>query len=284
MEIVAQVYDWKITKTELDFEENLVRSQFPDAEQSEVRTYAISQLIDRYLLMQEAISHGICVDDDEFEDALLNMIDLIEAPETSVLINRSGRGEQIERVVKSNLIVQKYLDSITKCIDKLDEDKLYQFYLDRNDYFSQEDEVRASHILLKDKEDSASQNINEIRNKIRTPQDFFYQSKLVSECPSSTNCGDLGFFPKGRMIPEIEKVAFSLKVNEISQPFQSKYGYHILMVTDKKEKSVIPYEQIKESLKASLADIEKEVTLTRILTDIHSRCKDSITIFEHAFE
>ena len=68
MEIVAQVFDWMITKTELDFEEKLIRHQYPDAEPTEIRAFAISQLVDRYLLMQEAINRGICINDEEFED------------------------------------------------------------------------------------------------------------------------------------------------------------------------------------------------------------------------
>jgi hypothetical protein len=284
MELVAQVFNWKITKTELDFEENLIMGQYPEAEPSEIRTYAISKLIDRYLLMQEAINHGICVDDDEFEEGLLDMMDLIEAPETSVLINRSGRGEQIERVVKCNLLIRKYIDSLEVCNKPLDEDKLYQFYLDRKDFFSQQNEVRASHILIKGNDDNSYKRIHEIRDKIKNPDDFSKLSMCNSECPSGINSGDLGFFPRGRMIPEIEKAAFSLQVNEISQPFSTRYGYHILMVTEKINKNTIPYEEIKDSLKESLKDIEKEVTITRILSDIHSRCKDSITIFEHAFE
>jgi hypothetical protein len=284
MEIVAQVYNWKITKTELDFEENLVKSQFPDAEISEIRDYAISRIIDRYLLMNEAINSGICINDDEFEEALLDMMELIESPEASVLVNRNGRGEQIEMVVKTNLIVKKYLDSLTNCNFPIDEDKLYKFYLDRKDYFYKDDEVRASHILVKGKDESALCRIREIRDKILTPQDFINLCVNISECPSGTNCGDLGYFPRGRMIPEIERVAYSLQVNEISEPFMTKYGFHILMVTDRKEKTTIPFEQIKDSLRESLVDIEKELTFSRILAEIHSRSKDAITLFEHAFE
>ena len=77
MEIVAQVFDWKITKTELDFEENQIKKQFPEIAHSDIRICAIHQLIDRYLLMHEAINHGICINDDELEDAMFDLLDNI---------------------------------------------------------------------------------------------------------------------------------------------------------------------------------------------------------------
>jgi hypothetical protein len=284
MEIVAQVFEWMITKTELDFEENIVRKQFPEVEKSEIRRYAISKLIDRYLLMQEALNHGINIDDDEFEDAMLDMMDAIEYPETSPLVDRRGREQQIERVIKSNSIIRKYIDSIHLNPEELEDEKLFQFYQERKEYFCHAKEVRASHILVKGNDEAALRRITEIRNLINSPEDFTKNCVCNSECPSGINCGDLGFFPKGRMIPEIERIAFSMKVNEISQPFLTKYGYHILMVTDRREKTAIPFEEIKDCLKESLLNMEREVTLARILSEAHVRAKDSVKIFEHAFE
>jgi len=284
MEIVAKVFDWNITKTELDFEEYIIRKQFPNADSSEIRAYAINQLIDRYLLMQEAINKGINVDDDELENALLDMLDDVDAPEISVLLNRFDRGEQIERILKSNLIIKKYIDTYSNVNKYLDENKLLDFYQERLDYFCKEEEVRASHILIKGTDKRALEKITKIRECIHNAEDFASISTINSECPSGVNCGDLGFFPKGRMDSNIEKVAFSLQVNEISQPFKSKYGYHILMVTDRRSKQSIPFEQIKDCLKESLKDIEEEVEISRILAVVRDKCQDAVMIYNHAFE
>lgn len=284
MEIVAQVFDWMITKTELDFEEKLIRHQYPDAEPTEIRAFAISQLVDRYLLMQEAINRGICINDEEFEDAMFDMIDCLETPETSVLVNRLDRGEQIERVLKSNLYIRKYLESINAVDNIITDNKLYQFYQDRKDFFFKEEEVRASHILMKGTDQQTYEKMLKIRDCINCASDFAQVSLCNSECPSGMNCGDLGYFPRGRMIKEIEQVAFSLQVNEISQPFKTRYGYHILMVTDKKGKQSIPFEQIKDCLKESLIDIEEEIAVNRILADLRKRCQNNIQIFDHAFQ
>lgn len=284
MEIIAKVFDWKITRTELDLEEKRIRKHYPDALQSEIRSLAVSQLIDRYLLMQEAMNRGILVGDDEFEVALLDMIDYLETPEASVLVNRKDRGEQIENFLKANLFIRKLISSLNIGKDTLTEKKLYQFYKERKDYFFKDEEVRASHILLKGKNDKTYKQISDIRKCINCANDFADFSKHESDCPSGMNCGDLGYFPRGRMVPEIEQVAFSMNINEISQPFQTKYGYHILMVTDIRRKQSIPFEEIKDSLKESLIDIEEDIALNRILSDVRERCQDDVKIFEHAFE
>ncbi len=284
MEIIAQVCDWNITRTELDFEEYRIRQNYPSVEPADLRDLAIKQLTDRYLLMQEALRHGITISDEEFEQALLELLDTTDDSESSVLFDRSGRQEQIERVLKSNLIIHKYIQTLDVCSQDISDDMLYQFYLERKEFFTQEEEVRVSHILIKGHDEASLKRVQEIRNSIKTAKDFINLSVCDSQCPSGVNCGDLGYFPRGRMVPQMEKVAFSLKVNDISQPFETKYGYHILMVTDRKTKHTIPFEEIRDSLIDSLREIEEEIAKSRILTEIRERSKDAVRIFDNAFQ
>lgn len=284
MEIVAKIFDWEITRTELDFELTRVEKLYPEAYSAEIKTFAIENLVDRYLLLHEALNHGITISDEEFELALLEMCDLVDAPGTAVLVNREGREQQIERILKSNLIIHKFIHTHDICQKEITEDMLYKFYQEHHDFFCQKEEVRTSHILIKSHDEAARQRIQQIRDSIRTTQDFTDFSMCDSQCPSGVKCGDLGFFPRGRMIPEIEKVAFKLNVNDISQPFHTKFGYHILMVTDRKTKHTIPFEQIRDDLRESLKEFEEEIARSRILAEIRERDKDAVRIFDNAFK
>ncbi len=65
------------------------------------------------------------------------------------------------------------------------------------------------------------------------PAKFAELAKGNSACPSSSKGGDLGEFTRGQMVPEFDKVAFSLPVGEVSDPVKTLFGYHLVLVTKK---------------------------------------------------
>lgn len=90
-------------------------------------------------------------------------------------------------------------------------------------------EVRASHLLV-----GTLAEAEQCRQEILDGKTFAEVAKRVSKCPSGAQGGDLGFFGRGRMVPQFDKVAFELPVGELSEPVQTQFGWHILTVTDKK--------------------------------------------------
>jgi len=104
-----------------------------------------------------------------------------------------------------------------------------QAYAEENkDAIAAQKQVRASHILVKTKEEADA-----IEADLKAGKDFAELAKAKSNDPgSAANGGDLNYFGSGQMVPEFEEAAFKLKVGEISEPVQSDYGYHIIKVTD----------------------------------------------------
>ncbi len=90
-------------------------------------------------------------------------------------------------------------------------------------------EVKASHILVK-----TIMEAQKVSGKLASGSDFANMAKKFSTCPSGKGGGDLGFFGKGRMVKAFEDAAFSMEIGEISKPVESQFGYHIIMVTDKR--------------------------------------------------
>lgn len=90
-------------------------------------------------------------------------------------------------------------------------------------------EVRASHLLV-----GSEAEAEQCRNEILEGKSFAEVAKRVSKCPSGSQGGDLGYFTRGRMVPQFDKVAFELPVGELSTPVQTQFGWHILTVTDKR--------------------------------------------------
>ncbi len=122
--------------------------------------------------------------------------------------------------------------------DKQAEQKLIEEAYDR-----MTEEVRASHLLLLVDEKALPkdtlavyQKINSLRNKILNGEDFETVAKTHSEDPSAkTNGGDLGYFSAFRMVYPFESAAFNTPLGEVSKPFRTRFGYHIVKVTDKRK-------------------------------------------------
>lgn len=122
--------------------------------------------------------------------------------------------------------------------DKQAEQKLIEEAYDR-----MTEEVRASHLLLLVDEKALPkdtlavyQKINSLRNKILNGEDFETVAKTHSEDPSAkTNGGDLGYFSAFRMVYPFETAAFNTPLGEVSKPFRTRFGYHIVKVTDKRK-------------------------------------------------
>ena len=122
-------------------------------------------------------------------------------------------------------------------------DKQVEQKLIEEAYNRMTEEVRASHLLLLVDEKALPkdtlavyQKINSLRNKILNGEDFETVAKTHSEDPSvKTNGGDLGYFSAFRMVYPFETAAFNTPLGEVSKPFRTRFGYHILKVTDKRK-------------------------------------------------
>ena len=96
------------------------------------------------------------------------------------------------------------------------------------------DRIRASHILRnldgRSLEDALKQ-IEDIKTAIDGGAEFADQAREHSDCPSSRSGGDLGDFGRGAMVPAFEEAAFALGVDEVSQPVETEFGYHLILRT-----------------------------------------------------
>ncbi len=104
-------------------------------------------------------------------------------------------------------------------------------------------EIRASHILVLVDEGASPEDtlkafnkIKDIKNRLNAGEDFVKVAQQFSEDPSvKENNGDLGYFTAFRMVYPFENAAFNTNVGEVSKPFRTRFGYHLVKVVDKRE-------------------------------------------------
>jgi peptidyl-prolyl cis-trans isomerase SurA len=153
----------------------------------------------------------------------------------------------------------------------------------REGYERLKEEVKASHILIRVDENAAPEDtlkaynkILELRKRILKGEDFAHvaRGKGGSEDPSvKDNGGDLGFFSAFQMVYPFEDAAYKTKVGEVSQIVRTKFGYHILKVTDRRPaRGLISTSHIMIMVQRSSSDEQKENAEKRI-QEIHERLK-----------
>lgn len=173
--------------------------------------------------------------------------------------------EQIELMTNDLLASQYLLKEVVGKINVTDDD-INLYYKAHQEEFRTPEMVRARHILIKvdksasnDDKAKARSKAEDILKRIKAGEDFAKLASEFSEDPGSKNKGgDLGFFPKGRMVPDFEKVAFSLKPGEVSDIVETPFGFHIIKVEEKKESIQEPLEKVRDKVKEKVfADFRK---------------------------
>jgi parvulin-like peptidyl-prolyl isomerase len=145
---------------------------------------------------------------------------------------------------------------------QIQEPELRRYYEENKDHFDQI-KVRASHIVFRISGSATPAEIQTSREKLEKLHreilagkiEFAEAAKKYSQCPSAQAGGDIGFFFRKYTVQEpIAKVAFAMKVGEVSDVIQSDYGLHLIKVTDRKASGPpADYEKIREEVRESCA-------------------------------
>lgn len=127
------------------------------------------------------------------------------------------------------------------------------------------EEVRASHILVEAKE-----NAQAIADEVRGGGDFAEIARRESTGPSATSGGDLGFFEKGQMVPTFAEAAFALEIDEVSDPVQTQFGWHVIKLTDRRQASPPTLDEVRGELTEQLEE--------EILGEVLAEAREGVTI------
>ncbi|MEW8970025.1 MAG: peptidylprolyl isomerase [Mesobacillus sp.] len=189
------------------------------------------------LLYQKVLAENYEVTDKEVEEKVAELKEeLGENFELVLQQNQLKDEEELKEVLKDQLLMEKAALKDVK-VSEEEVKKRYEEY---------KPEIKASHILVEDEKTA-----QEVKKKLDEGAKFEDLAKEYSQDPgSAAQGGDLGFFGPGKMVPEFEEAAYALEVNKISEPVKSQHGFHIIKVTEKKEKG--SYEEMKDELEYEL--------------------------------
>lgn len=283
-DVVATVNGTEITRGELEeiFTAAVQSSGAdPTAIDPRMRLGAYTQLLDELImdkLVTEA-SSGQEVPDADI-DAELEKIQS-QFPSKEILdqqLDMAGLTvDKLRDNIRNGLRQQRWMQSqITT--DPVTEEDAQAFYSSNQQEFEQPETVEASHILFMIEPDASDEAKEEKKQaaiaaaeRAAQGEDFNELAKELSEEPGADQSGgNLGYFPKERMVPEFAEAAFTQEIGTVGEPVLTQFGWHVIKVTGKKDAGTVPFDEVKEQITGYLKASSEREQVQKVLEKLKS--------------
>jgi peptidyl-prolyl cis-trans isomerase C len=265
----------------------------PSTRRNEVRAEVLNFLIDNALIDQYLEQMKVAVDAKDVDGQLEKVKTAIKAQKKDfeefcklLFITETDLRLQIQLAMRWEKFITQYAT-----------DKTLQEFFDSNKPLFDGSQMRAKHILVpaagndaqavaqaqakialfkKQIEDKVAQaladagkldNLELQKKKLKVLEDTFAEvAAKESACPSKTNGGELGWFPRtgGRVVDPFARAAFALKPGEMSDAVATEFGYHLILAVDFKAGMERKFEDIREIVKDRYADKMREAIIARM--------------------
>ncbi|MCX7896173.1 MAG: peptidyl-prolyl cis-trans isomerase [Thermoanaerobaculum sp.] len=161
----------------------------------------------------------------------------------------------------------------------VDEGRIAEYYQTHLSEFQEPESVHARHILIRPEGEGepawakAQERAEAVLQKAKIPgADFAALAREYSEDPGSKDSGgDLGWFERGRMVPEFEQAVFSMGVGEVKGPVRSQFGFHIIRLEGKKPARQKPLEEVREQVRFKLSEGLADAEASRRATALREK-------------
>jgi peptidyl-prolyl cis-trans isomerase C len=228
---------------------------------SMIKVQILDNMINQELLYQESKKSGIVIGADAVESHLGTIKNRFEneAAFQQAIEKMQVTEEEIKFQIRRGMAIQELVQ--TQVVEKIDisDADMKQYFDAHPEEFKQAEQVKASHILVKVTPDAeaaqkeqALKKIQDVREKIEKGEDFSSLAQEYSEGPSASRGGDLGYFSRGQMVKPFEDAAFDLKTDQVSDVVETRFGYHLIKVTERKAEKMPSYKEVKEDLNERL--------------------------------
>ena len=175
--------------------------------------------------------------------------------------------------IKEQLLLETILKKKITSDSKLNDEELKKYYEANKDKFKKEQEINTRNIVVKSEEEA-----KQVKDKLAAGEDFAELAKKYSIDPSAKQTGgEVGFHPKGTLVPEYEEAAFKLsKVGQVSGIVKSQFGYHIIRLEGTKPPAHVPFEEVKDFIKQQMIQEKQKEIIQKYIEDLKKTAKIKI--------
>jgi peptidyl-prolyl cis-trans isomerase C len=289
-EVVAKVNGKEIKRGQLDLATKAIRMQYERAgrtmtpdQLAELDNDVLNEMISRELVLQA----GQANPPTNLTEQVTQQMDAIKAQiggekELEKALQESGISlpEYTERM-RENLIIQNTIKKIVDQRAKVTPEEVKEFYDKNPKEFEMPELAHASHILIqvpKNASDAdkaaAKAKIEAARSLVKNGEKFADVAKKFSEDPGSKEKGgDLGEFPRGMMVPAFDEAVFSVATNTLSDVVTTPFGYHVIMVHERKPAHQATLDEVKQNIERYLQMQKGQKVAMEYAKELRSKAK-----------
>ncbi len=241
----------------------------------------VERLITQELLWQEAQRRGIIVSDAEVDEQLEKMKSGFESEQAFLFqIQAGGFTEKTYREdIRQQRSVQQMISRELAREVSVNDAEIETFYVENIGQMEMPEAIRARHILVKPGSDDAAAledaraRIAAIQKELQDGADFATLASARSEAPSAPRGGDLDFFGRGQMVPAFEEAAFAMQPGEISDVVQTEFGFHIIMLEERRAARTVTVEEASERISAYLTERKLQSAVENLVDELHANAE-----------
>lgn len=255
---------------------------------ADARNNVLNRMIDNLLIEQEVKKSGIAVKDEDVMGAIRNILQKknVSMDEFLKILAMQGTTfEAYKEQVKGQMIRLRLAQRELRSKISVSDEEIGEYYVKNREDYEGKEAIRIKQILIllpkNSNEETREQlraDAEKIRERLKNGEPFEMLAARYSQGPAGEAGGDIGFIEKGLMLPEVEKFAFVLERDVISDVIESAVGFHIIKVIDKKGIGVKPIEDIREEIRQKIESEKMEKKYNEWIDSLRKRSHIAIKL------
>jgi len=290
--VIAKVDGSEITEAmvlhEIDQMAMVMARRVSPAQMAEKERHFFEQALERSIVMSllttTAVKQGVQVPDAELEERIQEIKKQFpdEKKFQETLAAQKMDEKALRDLIRNSLLHDKLLEANVKEAELPSDASAEEFYEKNPQYFEQAERCKASHILLKLEKNATDEQKQAIKDKlIATKKDieekkitFEDAAKQMSEDPgSAAKGGDLGYFQREQMVKPFADAAFTTPPGQMSDIVESQFGFHLILVVDRKEAGKRPFDEVKDKIKGALKERDQVDAMNTYVESLKKEAK-----------
>jgi peptidyl-prolyl cis-trans isomerase SurA len=241
-----------------------------DRERLRVRALrgALETIVADKLFAAQASQLGVEISDAEVDqtiDEIKRRNNLDDARLDAALAEQGMDRAAYRKALKRDLETARIISLRVRSRVKVTDEDVKNYWQTHQNEFRSGEEVKVRHLFVAltpgasaAEAEGARARAEKALARVRAGADFATVAREMSQAPSASEGGDLGWLKRGTVQPEIEKVALALQPGQVSDLVRTRTGFQILKVEDRRGGTVRPFDEVREEIRDRLANDQVE--------------------------